>query len=82
MVVMWLGLADFHDTRLAHMALFVYACVVLYHDVSCGENWARWRVPGGQLSVEFSVKFLRQDMDQNLPGPVPARNESSVPAEQ
>lgn len=46
--------------------LAIARCIHLFQRRgSWSVNWSNWRVPAGQLSVEFTIKFLRQEPRQD-----------------
>lgn len=57
--------------RLANASLFVFTYSLPFWGISWREILRSWGFPTGQLTVEFTVKFLRQD--HNL-RPVPGQN--------
>ncbi|KAK4452594.1 hypothetical protein QBC34DRAFT_397885 [Podospora aff. communis PSN243] len=58
--LLWVYLGAIFALGLVHTALFIFTCSGPLG--SWRENIASWDFPAGRLSVEFSVKFLKQEM--------------------
>jgi hypothetical protein len=78
-ILLWTYLTSAFLLGIAHTALFVYSCSSTFHDASWRRNRSTWRFPTGQLTFEFTVKFLRQEQPsvaaQNA---APAVNEAAT----
>lgn len=48
-------------SRIVHTILFLIRCVLAYRWIFQQGPNKTWRFPTGQLTVEFTIKFLRQD---------------------
>ncbi|KAL4996094.1 hypothetical protein BDV10DRAFT_116888 [Aspergillus recurvatus] len=59
-VLLGFGLIAGLVVGLAHLVLFPLRCFARFRSEPSQSSWA-WRIPGGEFSVKFSVKFLRQE---------------------
>ncbi|KAL5048711.1 hypothetical protein BDW71DRAFT_205404 [Aspergillus fruticulosus] len=59
-VLLGIGLIAGLFVGLAHLVLFPVRCFASFRSEQSQSPWA-WRIPGGEFSVEFSVKFLWQE---------------------
>ncbi|KAK0648428.1 hypothetical protein B0T16DRAFT_408182 [Cercophora newfieldiana] len=71
-VLLWVYLGAVLVIGLVHTALLIFTCSVPFRGVSWRESLNSWKFPTGQLTVEFTIKFLRQE--HSLPPPVPSQN--------
>ncbi|KAK4096294.1 hypothetical protein N658DRAFT_45379 [Parathielavia hyrcaniae] len=60
-ILLWTYLTLAFLLGIAHAALFIFSCTSPFRDSSWPRNLSTWRFPTGQLTVEFTVKFLRQE---------------------
>ncbi|KAH6844693.1 hypothetical protein B0I37DRAFT_166991 [Chaetomium sp. MPI-CAGE-AT-0009] len=78
-ILLWTYLTSAFFLGIAHAALFVSSCSSTFRDASWRRNRSTWRFPTGQLTFEFTVKFLRQEQPsaaaQNA---APAVNEAAT----
>ncbi|KAK4443513.1 hypothetical protein QBC34DRAFT_202048 [Podospora aff. communis PSN243] len=77
-VLLWVYLGAVFVLGVVHAALFVFTCAGPFRGIAWRESLRSWKFPTGQFTVEFTVKFLRQDRD--LPPPAPAQSASGASA--
>ena len=63
--------------RFIRTALFIFSCSSPFRDQSWRRGLSTWKFPTGQMTVEFTIKFLRQDAPVPVaPNEAPAANEA------
>ncbi|KAH6641038.1 hypothetical protein F5144DRAFT_120377 [Chaetomium tenue] len=78
-ILLWTYLIVAFLLGFAHAALFVSSCLSPFRNLSWRPDLSNWSVPTGQLSVEFNVKFLRQEQPSAAPqNAAPAVNEAAT----
>ncbi|KAK3295067.1 uncharacterized protein B0H64DRAFT_402516 [Chaetomium fimeti] len=78
-ILLWTYLASAFLLGCAHAVLFVSSCASPFRDPSWRRNLSTWRFPTGQLTVEFTVKFLRQEQPSGAAqNAAPAINEAAT----
>lgn len=65
--------------RFTAVFLLIARCILLsQRRRTWGLAWTQWQLPAGQLTVEFTIKFLRQQTRQDTPAVIDRRESTGA----